>query len=184
MTYNAYNLTTTNKAISTTNCQSCCKSTKAISGEILEQKEGDMSDCSCNYQIRAGTTYSSISTGANGQILFISTQSIQIINLEVGRTTCQITVVTTKQGQKQRTTLAHAEARPSVSKTGHAVQAEEKKGSKEAQLWRRRKAMCQITLAATKRGQAQRTPGSGRVRLGIAALGATTLTLGTAAALG
>ena len=98
----------------------------------------------------------------------------------------QITVVTTKQGQGQHTTLANSEAKVSVAKTGHAVlvQAEEKKGSKEAQLWGRRRAMCQITLVTTKRGQAQRTPGSGRVRLGIAALGATTLALGTAAALG
>jgi len=53
ITYNACNLTTSNKSIKTTNSQSCCKSTKAISGEILEQeREGDMSDC--NYQIGQG----------------------------------------------------------------------------------------------------------------------------------
>ena len=86
--------------------------------------------------------------------------------------------MTTKQGQGQHTTLAHSEARASVSKTGHAVQAEENKGSKEAQLWRRRRAISQIILATTKRGQAQRTPGSGRLRLGIAALGRTALALG------
>ena len=134
-----------------------------------------MSDCSCNCQIRAETTYSlnSISMEANGQILSIidRTQSIQIINLEAGRTsTCQIIVVATKQGQRQHTTLAHAEARSSVPTIGHAVQEEEKKASKEEQLWRRSRAMRQITLrpATTKRGQAQHTPGSGsgRPRLG------------------
>lgn len=110
-------------------------------------------------QITAGTTYSlnTISMEAKGQILSITdrTQSIQITNLEVGKTTtCQITLAATKKGQGQHTTLAHSEARASVSKIGHAVHAEEKKGSKEEQLWR---TMCQITLrlATRKRRQAQ-----------------------------
>ena len=119
---------------------------------------------------------------AKGQILSITdtTQSIQITNLEVGKTkTCQITLAATKKGQGQHTTLAHSEARASVSKIGHAVHAEEKKGSKEEQLWR---TICQITLrlATRKRRQAQHTPGSGSGRPGLR-LGRAPALVGTTA---